>query len=243
MQRHISGFTLIELLVVVTIMALLVALLLPVMAHAREVTRRTVCLGNTRTQATAFISYANDSDGVLPATHPDPFGTGQRGELCTLSTPTGTKLSDYGLEDGKAFGQDTTGQDAANVVTAWKCPSAVDRGAVPGLHGDTNGLFLVDQYYTLSGLSGEARFRGARSPTTLDDPAAGLTADLFIAWNTYLSLWVDFHGDPTSTGLNQSFSDGHARWVPVEELLSPAERWLYRSPTRYVAWHEDGFGP
>lgn len=55
-----SAFTLIELLVVIAIIALLVSILLPAIAGAREAGRTTVCAHNFRQIVTAFQLYAND---------------------------------------------------------------------------------------------------------------------------------------------------------------------------------------
>ena len=61
-----TGFTLIELLVVIAILALLVALLTPVLAKAREVARRSVCLANFKSTGTGFYSYASMKEGRFP---------------------------------------------------------------------------------------------------------------------------------------------------------------------------------
>ena len=63
-RRH--AFTLIELLVVISIIALLIALLLPTLAHAREAANHAVCLGNQRGLALATFAYSEDHDGVVP---------------------------------------------------------------------------------------------------------------------------------------------------------------------------------
>jgi prepilin-type N-terminal cleavage/methylation domain-containing protein/prepilin-type processing-associated H-X9-DG protein len=61
-----SGFTLIELLVVIAIIAILAALLLPVLSKARGRAEGMSCLNNTRQLVLAWQIYADDFNGLLP---------------------------------------------------------------------------------------------------------------------------------------------------------------------------------
>lgn len=56
----VRGFTLIELLVVLTIIALLVAVLLPALQSARDVAKRVVCASNIHQIGLGTVYYAND---------------------------------------------------------------------------------------------------------------------------------------------------------------------------------------
>jgi len=60
------SYTLIEILVVICIIALLVALLLPALGHARRSAQNSQCVGNLRQLAFGMLSYADDYMGRLP---------------------------------------------------------------------------------------------------------------------------------------------------------------------------------
>jgi prepilin-type N-terminal cleavage/methylation domain-containing protein len=60
------GFTLIEVLVVITILAILVALVIPAVSSARSTSRRVMCLNNLHQIGLAINTYAERMDGRIP---------------------------------------------------------------------------------------------------------------------------------------------------------------------------------
>jgi prepilin-type N-terminal cleavage/methylation domain-containing protein len=64
-----KAFTLIELLVVISIISLLMAILLPALAKAREAGKRAVCLHNLGQLMIAWNSYAEENDDKIPGVY------------------------------------------------------------------------------------------------------------------------------------------------------------------------------
>jgi len=78
-SRCATGFTLIELLVVISIIALLIAILLPALGAARKSARQIQCASTQRQIGIACMSYAADNNDDLPpmqAVRPNIAGAG-----------------------------------------------------------------------------------------------------------------------------------------------------------------------
>ena len=65
-RRTHRAFTLIELLVVISIIALLIALLLPALGKAKETARNVQCMNNEKQMTLSVMSYHQDFDGYFP---------------------------------------------------------------------------------------------------------------------------------------------------------------------------------
>lgn len=64
-MRYSQGFSLIEMLVVISITSLLLAILLPVLAAARQAGQRVMCMNHARQMTQASLMYANDHQTQL----------------------------------------------------------------------------------------------------------------------------------------------------------------------------------
>lgn len=65
-QRFLKGFTLIELLVVIAIIALLMAIIFPVLRSARNRARAVICQANLKQWGQILNLYTQDNEGFLP---------------------------------------------------------------------------------------------------------------------------------------------------------------------------------
>jgi prepilin-type N-terminal cleavage/methylation domain-containing protein len=115
------GFTLIELMVVVAIIAVLVAILLPSLGNAKEMTRRTVCASNLKSQGSALAVYAQQYSDRLPQfagadgywVHDEPFDFGET--LMNVSHQAANQMDSSSLRKWFYCPSNT----AANVDTLW----------------------------------------------------------------------------------------------------------------------------
>jgi len=126
-----KAFTLIELLVVISIIALLIALLLPSLATARYQARIVQCQAILKGTGVGLITYTSDYDGSFPMAQPAYFGTDFLGSKWRQSWVLAWNDPDPDLEyDLRPVYQEyLTGAppgDYAPLDKAFKCPLATD---------------------------------------------------------------------------------------------------------------------
>lgn len=109
MPRRRRAFTLVELLVVVAVLAVLAAILFPVLAQAREKGRQAACLANERQIGMALLLYAGDYDETLP---------GNDGENAGLGLPLGW------MAPGAPRNWAAALQPYLRSLAVFRCPSA-----------------------------------------------------------------------------------------------------------------------
>jgi prepilin-type N-terminal cleavage/methylation domain-containing protein len=118
-NRVRSGFTIVELLVVVSIIALLIAILLPAIGKARDAARITQSQGNMRNLAVSNDTYAADWGDRQFTACPDDVGI------------VGGNGPAYGQQIG-CMGQMLTGYDAGGALWGWWCAGGLCGGGFPG---------------------------------------------------------------------------------------------------------------
>jgi prepilin-type N-terminal cleavage/methylation domain-containing protein len=134
------GFTLIELLVVVAIIALLISILMPSLARARELSKRTVCASNVKGIGLGFASYAAANNDAWPVPN-HKKSTSDSTTLVTYQKATGAKRGNPNDQaDGETFDGTPAGYPtdlfisttrafwmlvrAGNTPKSFVCPSA-----------------------------------------------------------------------------------------------------------------------
>ncbi len=130
-----AGFTLIELLVVISIIALLISILLPALARARDIGRRTTCATQQRQILIGLHSYATDRNGAAPSLINDNFRIAYSYMLRHESNRpgfTGFPFGGLGLIYAEGY---------VNDLTMFHCPKADQTGVLeelPSFFGSYN---------------------------------------------------------------------------------------------------------
>ena len=204
-----KGFTLIELLVVVAIIALLISILLPSLARARELSKRAVCAANLKGINTAIATYANDFDQSYPipaAVQPTQDGVsvnnykGIGTNRTTISTITSNQVS-----TGRCYWMLV--RDNATAPKQFYCPSNAD-----GDWATDNDPLAFYDFATAKNLSYgiQIPYGTKGRPTTERDARMPLGADRGPWGALEVSGWTSL---PEPTGVNADSSpDAWRQW-------------------------------
>ncbi len=238
------GFTLIELLVVIAVIAILMAILLPVLSHARGVARRTKCLANLHDLGRSAVQYISlDWNSLVPR---DPslywlpsvgnYGMAAKVGMCPEVKPSKSASVPYVGSSHEAWIATSTkitqaGSYALNA--SLYLPTAAVKAAKPRMPvlGPDEDPFPTDSD-DLTGGPTDATFYNLRAITPgVPVFADAITAEVYpapedvIPMNLETGFWDSFYDQMGRMCINRHlklvnvvFYDGHAESVPIPQL-------------------------
>jgi prepilin-type N-terminal cleavage/methylation domain-containing protein len=228
------GFTLVELLVVISIIAILLAVLLPSLGKARKLAQRTVCATNLRQWGMIIKAYEQDNNVLMSSVK---IGYGRDAHLIWLvndnggTGPFGAHPCEFSLESISPYIPGFK-QETKEFGSIWQCPSA--KLSVKDLfarHGAVNGWFPMPySYYARVDLWDPRCVVGKEELTGKNLSGAKLImADTIYRWHETGGWWFNHgkngpsvnqevlggtvhYGPPPIYGINQLFGDSHVNW-------------------------------
>jgi prepilin-type N-terminal cleavage/methylation domain-containing protein/prepilin-type processing-associated H-X9-DG protein len=222
------GFTLIELLVVISIIALLIAILLPALGKARKETRRVQCLSNVRQIGIGHLGYVVDNKNLFWTEQSTTSTIVHGGKSGTLSGYTDS--DDWGADDRPINGY--TGYEGfpGDAETPlYECPD--DGGSVNS--GGLSTYDYVGNSYPFNRVSPAiSPFMAGIVGTLNPSPIRGQTISIESVNEPTMTVLVSEHPlwnywrgtdrnqrwhDPNGPTANISFVDGHADYHTIED--------------------------
>jgi prepilin-type N-terminal cleavage/methylation domain-containing protein/prepilin-type processing-associated H-X9-DG protein len=222
-----TAFTLIELLVVISIIALLIALLLPALTRARETSLRAACASNVRGTGAANINYAVDHDGlfvvigVSGSTDPDESYGGNW--LWDLSITSADELIYYGSGRDILF---CPSNDEQKADEHWYYSSAFrvtsyfylnERQTGPMAH--YNFLDYPDDEYEFEQVDRLNNPGGAKQPLITDANLSSPSGNFgYIVGGSPIPHRSNHINGDEPDGGNYFYLDGHATWRQFDTM-------------------------
>ncbi len=242
---RIRAFTLIELLVVIAIIAILAALLLPVLAQAKEKGKSIRCISNLRQLGFAAVMFAGDEDDSLPWSEKHWTSPANTNGAMNYTDPTAANFRT------NAYWQlwNYAGKDDG----LWQCPSAVEDKAamVSGnnspLLGYMGNMFAIG--VTASPLPVQPEILPKRLSSLINPSRAKLFTD---TGANVQGLWVGVTWRSASFAaqvipvplhrarLNVVTADGHAEQITRREFHQPGGPAVTLQDDPKQNWWRDG---
>ena len=250
LRRQDRAFTLIELLVVISIIALLIAILLPALGAARKSAQLAVCKSNLKQWGIAFTGYGAENKGLLPSEGITNFAGGAQADKEKSrwfnAMPSYIDVPEYSDVYGR-FGQ---GYSADTSV--WFCPSQLARyGNEKNSNGNNfhyawNGVLDGTSRYGPTDTSKVEQLRIAQIPTGSDTVIMGEPhnrvpnivpqSDLAPGPTSNEKLDEDRHQNDV---LNFAFLDGHVQsfdQVKAATISSGSTNELWKTDDDELVW-------
>jgi prepilin-type N-terminal cleavage/methylation domain-containing protein len=216
------GFTLIELLVVIAIIAILAAILFPVLSRARMRANTASCINNLKQLSHAMLMYADDYNGRLPdvgwGSDSVPNWCGsvrdrqkwvyvENGTLWPYVRSAKVYLCpmDRNREANPANVTPPSGKTIRDFPLSYSMNSSLDKMKVDSIGKDPTRMLLL--------------IHEARNPkdSTTGVASVGINDGIFI---TRPGETRDIPDRVHYDGTTLSYLDGHARWASYDQLVA-----------------------
>lgn len=224
--RFTSAFTLVELLVVISILALLIAMMLPAISEAREVARITTEKSNYRSMMLGYINYITDYKDNLLTYNADPAGTNYNGTYAwdqTLLDPYfsgGIRIS--GVNYGGATRLMALGCTGRQYNEQWSM------GVNGSIHTYVLPEYSTPAYYNVTKPTKLSHLRKAKDTHVFSDMIAGYKRYPNPSFYTsYLFPDLPRAFRHQGAGIVASFGDGHAEWIENKPTAIFTTDWHY----------------
>jgi prepilin-type N-terminal cleavage/methylation domain-containing protein/prepilin-type processing-associated H-X9-DG protein len=219
------GFTLIELLVVIAIIAILAALLFPVLSRGKEKAGRTICLNNQKQLDLGWQMYADESGGLLASNAVDVNIAG------AVESPSNSWVTgNAGLDTNTTTITDGLIYPYVKNIQCYRCPldiSPVLGTATPILRTYSLSCFMAgppaDSQWGIQPLYKTSQIINPSQSLTFIDEDDSTIDDGHFLYSATGNEWMNVPVWRHQGGGTLAFADGHVEYW----------KWLSSRPTPY----------